>query len=228
MRMPIKLVSALAGLLAASSASAAIINGGFENGLTGWSTFTQSGNSAASAIGSVGLPASTAPNGSVTMASIHAGATNVYQKLWQDFSASTGDSLSAWVRWNGNDYLGDNGEWNDDGYARVGLVNGNSVSWLTPSLWTADVATWGPYNNANGGNSPWTPLLYNFSSAGTYRIEFAVRNVTDDDFQQASEVFVDNVTLTTAPVPEPGELGMMALGFGVLGVLHRRKAASAA
>lgn len=219
MRKLNRLAIALTGLAAASAANAGIANGDFENPdvlNSGWSAYLSNGGMPWSSQGSVGSPFTyqvSAPAGTGTyVATLHTGQADDYQRLWQDFTvAGSGATLSALVNFYGF-YSGDG--YVDDGYFRVGLVGtgGEVATWMQDFNW--DVLT-------SDGSTSWDTYSYTLGGPGTYRVEFGVRNVGDDDDMFATELRLDNVTVT--PVPEPGEWSMMFLGLGVVGLMARRR-----
>ena len=175
---------ALAALAMLGRAGATVIhpglsNPGFELGLADWST-TVSGSggnvsvfTSTLALDGLGFDGfvSWAPVESGHFAVLRGGATNVYQKLTSAaFVAAAGDHVVFSVFLDITeepDYLP---LYNDDGYAK--LVNATTLAATT--LFAASVATL-PHR----GNTGWVSIDYVIPAAGSYRLEFGVRNVTD-------------------------------------------------
>lgn len=238
MRLSAKLALALAlGLGVASAASAGIVNGTFEAGnVNGWSTHTSNsddadygahGSVATVPSGTVGAPASTQSH----VAFMHAGRIDDYQLLWQDFNVvSPGATLSVLLKWNGKDSIYYDASYDDKAYARIARLDAgnNPITWTT--IWDASIGEYGNVDGPSGGDSPWETAFYNFTQAGSYRIEFGIANfgigaVGDDDDAYSSELYFDNVALVDQ-VPEPGALGIVSLGVASV-ALRRRKVSAA-
>ena len=102
---------------------------------------------------------------------LRGGAANAYQTLSTEFTAAVGDHLvfSVFLDTSDERYYLPFGI-NDDGYAK--LVNTVTLAEIT--LFAASVSTL-----PNRGNTGWVSINYVIPAAGTYRLEFGVRNVGD-------------------------------------------------
>jgi hypothetical protein len=213
MRIQSLLASAAIALMAsvsAVSANAAIVNGSFESGLSGWtsngSIFATTGVNAYN-----GTPyAATDGN---AFAALDAGlGAGVYTTLSQSFTTLDAITVEGDAAFHGYDYQ----PFNDDAYVRV-FDNVTSTT-----LFFASIGSVGNY-----GATAWTHFSTNVGP-GSYTLEAGVRN--NGDNAAGSRLIVDN--LSVAAVPEPGAWALMLTGFVGAGVAlrsnRRRQAAVAA
>ena len=133
------------------------------------------------------------------------GDTGVYQET----SWIAGDTISF-------SWLFDSGQGVPDvsdysGYFEIGGIGG----WyeVTPLAWSDDVG----YDT----NTGWQTSEYTFASDGAGYIQFAISTfglVSNNSF-----LLVDNITITSAPAPEPSTI--MLFGLGILGLtgINRNK-----
>lgn len=155
-------------------------NPGFELGdFTDWTTSLAGGSASvvASALSLDGAGydgfVTWAPVEGGKFALLRGGATDIYQKLSTLFTATVGDRVLFSVFLDVTEELAYLPRWNDDGYAK--LVNTTTLE--ETMLFAASVSTL-----PNRGNSRWISVDYTITAAGNYRLEFGVRNVTDNGF----------------------------------------------
>lgn len=122
---------------------------------------------------------------------LRGGATSVYQKLSTVFTAAAGDHVIFSVFLDITEELYGLPNWNDDGYAK--LVN--TATLAETKLFVASVSTL-----TRRGNTGWVSVNYVIPAGGLYRLEFAVRNVTDGAFSPIMGVDFP-LTATLAKVP---------------------------
>ena len=211
----LKFLHALAALSMLSSAGASVIhpglsNPGFELGdLSDWSA-TVTGP-----YGGVGVFASTptldgagfdgfltwAPVEGGHFAVLRGGVANTYQKLSTLLTAAAGDHLvfSVFLDTTEDRYYLPG--YNDDGYAK--LINTATLAEIT--LFAASVSSL-----PNRGNTGWVSVDYVIPAAGSYRLEFGVRNVTDS----AGSVImgVDSLTVPATGAPFTAALTSVTAG----------------
>ena len=155
-------------------------NPGFELGdLTGWTTSLTTGTvtvvPSAISLDGVGYDGfdTWLPVEGGKFALIRGGTAGVYQKLSTTFAAAAGDRVIFKVFFDTNETGVLLPNYNDDGYAK--LVNTTTL--VETTLFASSVATL-PFR----GNSGWTSVDFTIPAAGSYRLEFGVRNVTDNTF----------------------------------------------
>ena len=230
--VPLAAIAALS--MAASGAHAAnlLTNGDFETGdYTGWSVNTQAGSS-----GSLSVAAN---NGGTSPASHYPYAANAAGGNWfsitdqsgpgsyaltQSFTLASASTVTISFQMfannqaggtfaNGRDYTTPTNQ-----NAEVDLLVGGAGAFTNAS---SDIVGtfYGPGADTAGNPNPWTSYSSTLAlAAGTYQIRFAE---TDNQlfFQQG----VDNVSVTTAAVPEPGSMMLMLAGLGAVATIARRK-----
>ena len=226
------LIATTVGLLFAGNAMAAVTNGGFAgNSLTGWSflgdvttasggaflttasladddfpedagTFNASGTSAYDI----------ALGGFESFAGLNAGALDTpdfaYEGslLKQTFNVNAGDTLS--FNWNMFTNEGTNAD-----YAFV-AINGALTTLSAAS--NATVASV-PYSFSTGASV----FSQTFASASSVTLAFGVVDL--GDYGVTSALWLDNVKLVAAPVPEPETYAMLLAGLGFVMVSSRRR-----
>ena len=134
----------------------------------------------------------------------HAG---IYQKLSTLLTVAAGDRVVFNVFLDITEELAYLPAYNDDGYAK--LVNTTTLAETV--LFASSVGTL-----PNRGNSGWTSVDYTIPTEGNYRLEFGVRNMTDN--ANTPQMGIDALS-----APEPGSAALLGLGFVGLSVLRRRR-----
>ena len=175
-----------------------IVNGSFENVLTGWVP----SNSLASTVTSYDVYA---PIEQSFFALLEAGNEDTYTTLSQNFSASAGQTISGYGFFVANDVL----PFNDDAYVKI-------FGDAQQLLFSSSVLDVGDF-----GVTIWTSFAYTFLIGGNFTIEAGVRNVGDGDPLFASVLGLDDVQLSPEPVPEPTSVLIWSLG--AIGVMFARR-----
>lgn len=229
------LIAATVGLIFAGNAMAAVTNGGFSQGLTGWSTMgdvaVQSGSilmttastlyedefpEAAGTFNASGnAAADIAAGGFEAFAGLSAGALDTpdfaYEGsiLKQTFNVNAGDTLS----FNWNFFTNETNAGSD--YAFI------SVNGVLTKLASASNATLAsvPYALSTGAGV----FSQTFAAASSITLAFGVVDLTD--YNSTSALWLDNVNLVAAPVPEPESYAMLLAGLGLIVAASRRKKA---
>ncbi len=132
-----------------------------------------------------------APVESAKFALIRGGNTGIYQKLSTLFAAAAGDRVVFSVFLDTTEERAYLPNWNDDGYAK--LINTTTLEETT--LFAASVASL-----PNRGNTGWTSVDFTIPAAGNYRLEFGVRNMTDNGFSPQMGVDFLSVPAPTVPL----------------------------
>jgi hypothetical protein len=182
MRRALGVCAALA--LAASSAVADVVNGGFESGdFSGW---TLNNNGGTANVLSGGAPEGQKYAEIIAAASAGAGAADVV--LQQDFAGEAGDLLS--------------------------FTYALSVSMSPPAIangcFTATNNTTGRtlFDYCLTGSTPWLSESYPLTEAGSYTLKFHAAATPSAAAGCEARIGIDNVRLT--PVPEPGTVALLA------------------
>jgi hypothetical protein len=208
-----------------SNIASALTNGGFESGMTGWSTIGVASIETA-AYGAGPTEGSyqalvTSGDGSVsdstietflglaagTLDSLIAGDANEGSAIRQTITAGAGDILT--FNWN---FLTDEVEEGDDvpDFAFVSIVSN-----FSEILADAVSSTFVPSNTPFYDETGFSTFQYTFQTSGTFTLGFGVMD--EDDEVVDSGLLLDNVTI----IPEPATICL--LGLGALSLLRKRK-----
>jgi hypothetical protein len=208
-----------------SNIASALTNGGFESGMTGWSTIGVASIETA-AYGAGPTEGSyqalvTSGDGSVsdstietflglaagTLDSLIAGDANEGSAIRQTITAGAGDILT--FNWN---FLTDEVEEGDDvpDFAFVSIVSN-----FSEILADAVSSTFVPSNTPFYDETGFSTFQYTFPTSGTFTLGFGVMD--EDDEVVDSGLLLDNVTI----IPEPATICL--LGLGVLSLLRKKK-----
>lgn len=224
-------VAALSMAAYGAHASANLLtNGGFETGdYTGWSVNTQAGSNGALQVA--------ANNGGTSPISGFAYAANATGGNWfsitdqggpgsyaltQSFTLATASTVTISFQMFANNQAGatfNNGRdfgTSPNQNAEVDLLVGGASAFTDAS---SDIVStlYGPGADTAANPNPWTSFSSTLAlAAGTYQLRFAE---TDNQlfFQQG----VDNVSVTTSAVPEPGSTMLMLAGLGAVAAIAR-------
>jgi len=205
---------------AAAMLEASPTNPGFETGdLTGWSTSIPSGASLTvvttheDALGR-GTTSWTAAEGGYFVLLKTDGPGN-FTQLYQSFSAAAGDVLAFQYFWDSQDRFPANDVAAGRLLSGVGPGGPAVATLFEHSVWTDPDKYWG---------TPWTPVSYTFTTAGTYTVLFEVANGFDGLLD--SYVGIDSPRSPVTPVPAPGALLLAGMGITLGGWLCRRRKAA--
>jgi hypothetical protein len=178
-------------------ASAAVINIGFEQGLTGWST---TGNVVAD---------NTLAHDGVFSALIKAEEphTNPPSSLSQIFNLNSGETITFYAQFTS---VRQNPPGTDTASVHIGPAGSPAVlqSWVVPA--------------GNGTIvGPWQTISFTAPSAGSYEFRALVNNVGNET--GLSTLRIDSFQTIPSAVPEPSTWAMMILGFAALGFVAYRR-----
>lgn len=198
------LSGALAAFLLSAPASAAVINLGFEQGATGWTT-----------AGDVDFIAdnSLAHDGTFSaLISAQSSHNSPMSTLSQIFNLNSGETITFYAQFTGVATGGDNDKGLDTGSLTVGAVGQPATL----------VASWALPGNVGPGQ--WQTFSFTAPSAGAYEFRAQVDNVHDTS--GISTLRIDGIA---SAVPEPSTWALMILGFAAVGfIAHRRSRKAAA
>ena len=132
---------------------------------------------------------------------LRGGPAGVYQKLSTLLTAAAGDRVVFNVFFDITEELYGLPNFNDDGYAK--LIN--TTTSAETILFASCVATL-----PRRGNSGWTSVDYTILAGGNYRLEFAVRNMTDSGL--SPQMGVDFLTVPAPTVPLSASISSVTAG----------------
>ena len=132
---------------------------------------------------------------------LRGGPASIYQKLSTLFIAAAGDRVVFNVFFDITDELGYLQAYNDDGYVK--LVN--TTTSAETMLFASSVATL-----PRRGNSGWTSVDYTIPTGGNYRLEFAVRNMTD--FANSPQMGIDALSIPAPAAPFSASISSVTEG----------------
>jgi hypothetical protein len=195
-------------VLLAGSASADLVNPGFETGnLTGW-TVTASGTGSVSVVPSHSQsddgdgPTIWDPQEGSHFALLKAGAANTPVKLAQTFTTSSAGVLNLEYFFDAGDALRSSGKGNDTAMGTLSLASGSVV------LFSTSVSNVGDYTG-----TPWTLVSQPLVANSNYTLQFEVMNAAD-----AKGPSYLGVDMSVVPLPGAvllGFLGLSAAGLGL-------------
>ncbi|MBI5255073.1 MAG: PEP-CTERM sorting domain-containing protein [Burkholderiales bacterium] len=197
------------GLAAAGLCQAALVNGGFESGLTGWTN--QAGANAAvvaTHANYLGTPVYEPTEGGHFLV-ITAGTANLWQTVTQTLVMSAGETIAGKAAFSWGDY--------PDFFDGVKVEIRDALG--------AIVAT--PFSENGFGHTgfykgPWTDWSFTATAGGSYTVVLGARNTVDSS--GTSYGYFD-IAPSAAPVPEPASLVLVGLGLLAGAAAGRRRAA---
>ncbi|WP_374146078.1 filamentous hemagglutinin N-terminal domain-containing protein, partial [Sphingomonas sp. 28-63-12] len=143
-----------------------IVNPGFEQGLTGWTTLGSGGTQVVTSVqASNGTTYTSQLSSGGNFALLTGGAANQNNGVSQTFTGTSGQSFSLYALFIGRDYL----PYND--YGRVTLLQPNGS---TLTLYSRDISQVG-----TNGTAPWESSTVNLSMTGSYTIQAYAANIID-------------------------------------------------
>jgi hypothetical protein len=217
-------IASIGAFAVTTNANASIINGSFETGLTGWTTFATASTSATATAGTSSAII-TAVNGGATNAtalesfagvtaaaltSVKTGQTNFTtgSAIKQVFSAAAGDTFSFDYRTLTNEAIPST--WDFTFVVIDGVAQALGDTAINSGFSTGVDG----YNTAN----LWNTFDLTFATSGLHTVTFGALQAGDNSV--ATALLIDNVRGASA-VPEPTSIAL--LGLGLLGMAAGRR-----
>jgi hypothetical protein len=181
-------------VISAGIAYADIGNGGFENDLNGWNLITGIA-SAVEAYSSSDTPLSLSPLEGSYFLELESGGllSEGFGNLQQDVELNTGDVISGWLAF----------EIAGTSSARIGMEYSGS----SETVWEAST-----------GNDSWTYWSWIAPETNTYTLRFSAAATGIPYVPIYSRLFVDDITVDSASIPEPTTILLLLPGLGLLGM----------
>lgn len=190
------LSGALAVFLLSAPASAAVINIGFEQGLTGWTP-----------VGNVVVNNTSPYSGtSSALLTTEVAFENTPTSLSQIFNLNSGETITFYAQFTGLES------------GPKGLDTAN-VTIGVPGQYTNVLASWDVPTNVGTGS--WQTISFTAPSTGAYEFRALIDNVGNAGGH--STLRIDSFAPIASAVPEPSTWALMILGFAAVGfIAHRR------
>lgn len=190
------LSGALAVFLLSAPASAAVINLGFEQQLTGWTT-----------VGDVVVDNLSPHDGTFSaLLTAEVSFNETPTSLSQVFNLNSGETVTFYAQFTGLT-SGPNG------------LDTANVTIGAPGQYSNVVASWSV--PANAGPGSWQTFSFTAPSAGAYEFRALIDNVGNAGGH--STLRIDGIAPIASAVPEPSTWALMILGFAAIGfIAHRR------
>ncbi len=239
-----RLSALLGSVLISSLAQAAVTNGDFANGLSGWQTFGDVAvsnnalvlttatlgaddhpfadghhNVSGQDAGAIGVPGGLEDFVGVPLGSLDPDAVNHISFLWEGSAAQQSFAVQAGdtLRFDWN-LLSADRDFADQAFIVIKPSSGSGLQVL--ALAHAGLATNAVPGSTDLLQTGLNQFSHTFSGSGLVTLSWVVADL--DDSAKTSLLTVDNVTLTSA-VPEPAMTLLALLGLGGLGVARRRQ-----
>lgn len=135
----------------------------------------------------------------------------------QDFYATAGSTLTVSFDWA---FLSSDTANPDFGFLAINNSVVNFVDTNSSVLNSQFNGTFGDLNNVTWG---WNTASFSYTANANGAVSLVLGVVDIGDMGGTSELRVDNVAVTSAPVPEPETYAMMLAGLGMLGGAVRRR-----
>lgn len=223
----------VAATLVPALANADLVNGGFEDGLTGYDVGTLCGAGSANVVmsntttyspGTWGAPVTTSALEGDYMLAISSGCAFEWQEVSQTFELGAGQTISGSAFFDWGDYWVAENAFPDG--AKVEILDATGALIDTP--WYTDgtdycIVLCNPGTGQAGAESGWIPWSYTASTTGKYTLVYGARNTGDGGGPNQTFGYFDAASIDMA-VPEPGTLALFGLGLLGLGAARRRRA----